>query len=102
MRRVCAVVLVAGAALTLTAGPAAEPEGAAPAPLPEQSRTLALVGGLIRTQTDAGDFVGTVVIRDGKIAALGPDVAVPADARRIEIVGHIVTPGLIDARGTLG
>ena len=108
MRRVCAVVLVGGLALTLTTGIhsaahcAAEPEGAAPAPLPEQSRTLALVGGLIRTQTDAGDIVGTIVIRDGKIAAIGPDVAVPADARRIDIAGHVVTPGLMDARSTLG
>jgi imidazolonepropionase-like amidohydrolase len=107
MGRVCAVVLVVGLALALTAGtgrllPAAEPEGAAPAPLPEQSRTLALIGGHIRTQTDAGDVVGTIVIRDGKITAIGPDVAIPPDARRIDIAGHVVTPGLMDARGTLG
>jgi imidazolonepropionase-like amidohydrolase len=71
------------------------------APTPD-ARTLALVGGLIRTQTDAGDFVGTLVVRDGKIAALGPNVAVPADARRIDAAGHVITPGLIDAHGVLG
>jgi imidazolonepropionase-like amidohydrolase len=116
MGRVCAFVLLAGLALSSVAGlceagpgsqtpateAAAAPEGAAPAPLPEQSRTLALVGGQIRTQTDAGDIVGTIVIRDGKIAAIGPDVAVPADARRIDVSGHVVTPGLMDARSSLG
>src|SRR5206468_1964248 len=69
MRRLCAVVL----ALSLAS--AWSLRAAVPVPEP---RPLALVGGLIRTQTDAGDFVGTIVVRDGKIVALGPDLAVPA------------------------
>jgi imidazolonepropionase-like amidohydrolase len=40
---------------------------------------------------------GTVVIRDGKIAAVGANVTVPAGARVIDGAGKIVTPGLIDS-----
>jgi imidazolonepropionase-like amidohydrolase len=65
------------------------------------SKALALVGGQILTQTDAGAVEGTVVIRDGKIVAVGADVAIPADAERIDVKGMVVTPGLIDARSTL-
>jgi imidazolonepropionase-like amidohydrolase len=65
------------------------------------SRALALVGGRILTQTDAGTVVGTVLIRDGNIIAVGPGVAVPSDAVRIDVAGLVITPGLIDARSTL-
>lgn len=64
--------------------------------------TLVITGGLIRTQTEAGEFVGTIVIRDGKIVAVGRDVAVPAGATVIEASKCVITPGLIDAHGTLG
>lgn len=40
---------------------------------------------------------GTIVIRNGKIAAVGTNVEVPADAKVIDAKGKIVTPGLIDA-----
>ena len=68
---------------------------------PAPSRPTALTGALIRTQTDAGDFVGTVIIDDGKITAIGPNVAVPADAVRIDVPHHVITPGLIDAHSEL-
>lgn len=89
------VLLVLGLSLTIGAGLltlgafAAEPA------------TLAIKGGLIRTQSDAGDFIGNVVIRDGKIAAVGPNVPVPAGATVIDAAGCVITPGLIDAHGTL-
>jgi imidazolonepropionase-like amidohydrolase len=37
----------------------------------------------------------TVVLRDGKIAAVGKGVAVPAGARTIDLSGHTVIPGLV-------
>jgi hypothetical protein len=41
---------------------------------PGSSGTLALVGGRVLTQTDAGTVEGTVLIRDGNIVAVGKDV----------------------------
>src|SRR5262249_58516948 len=82
-------------ALILAAGLTA---GDAPAP----TATLALTGATIRTQTDAGDFVGTIVIKDGKIVELGPKVQPPAGARVIDVAGCTITPGFIDAHGALG
>jgi imidazolonepropionase-like amidohydrolase len=45
---------------------------------------------------------GTVVIRDGRIEAVGADLAVPGDARIVEGKGLTVYPGLIDAVSELG
>ena len=45
---------------------------------------------------------GTVVIRDGLIAAVGANVAAPADARIIDGSGLTVYPGLIDSNTSLG
>jgi imidazolonepropionase-like amidohydrolase len=44
---------------------------------------------------------GTVVIRDGLIAAVGAGVSAPPDARTIDGTGLTVYPGLIDASTTL-
>ncbi len=57
-----------------------------------------------RVVTVAGPTIerGTVVIRDGLIAAVGPNVSAPADARVIDGTGLTVYPGLIDANTTLG
>jgi imidazolonepropionase-like amidohydrolase len=45
---------------------------------------------------------GTVVIRAGKIAAVGAGVPVPADARVIDGSGKIVTPGWIESATQIG
>jgi imidazolonepropionase-like amidohydrolase len=45
---------------------------------------------------------GTVVIRDGLIAAVGANVTAPADARIIDGNGLTVYPGLIDSYSNLG
>ena len=44
---------------------------------------------------------GTILIRDGKILALGQDVVVPTDVRVIDANGKFVMPGLIDAQSRL-
>jgi imidazolonepropionase-like amidohydrolase len=44
---------------------------------------------------------GTVVIRDGLIAAVGANVTAPPDARTVDGTGLTVYPGLIDASTTL-
>jgi imidazolonepropionase-like amidohydrolase len=45
---------------------------------------------------------GTVVIRNGLIAAVGAQAVAPADARVIDGTGLTIYPGLIDANTTLG
>jgi imidazolonepropionase-like amidohydrolase len=40
---------------------------------------------------------GSILIRDGKIAAVGTDVAAPAGAIIVDATGKYVTPGIIDA-----
>jgi imidazolonepropionase-like amidohydrolase len=50
----------------------------------------------------ADPFVGSVVLEDSVIAALGPDVPIPADAQVIDASGRWLLPGLIDAHTHLG
>jgi imidazolonepropionase-like amidohydrolase len=45
---------------------------------------------------------GTLLIQDGKIAALGREIAIPAEAERIDASGKVVMPGLIDAHAHVG
>ena len=45
---------------------------------------------------------GTIVIRDGLIAAVGASISAPADARIIDGTGLTVYPGFIDGLSSLG
>ena len=64
--------------------------------------TYAITNARIITVTGPVIDRGTVVIRDGLIAAVGANVTVPADARVIDGAGLTVYPGLIDANTSLG
>src|SRR2546430_10254226 len=44
---------------------------------------------------------GTVLIRDGLIVEVGPDVKVPAEARVWDLAGQAIFPGFIDAYSRL-
>ncbi|NLW17130.1 MAG: amidohydrolase, partial [Firmicutes bacterium] len=63
---------------------------------------LAVVNGKIYTITQGVIEKGTVLCEDGKIVAVGTDVAVPEDAQVIDAEGKSVTPGLIDAHSHIG
>src|SRR3954466_15042836 len=54
--------------------------------------------------TAAGERIerGSVLMRDGKIAAVGASVQAPADATVVDGTGKWVTPGIIDAHSHLG
>ena len=68
-----------------------------------QAETIAIVNARVLTVGPLGEIVrGIVVVRDGRIAAVGANVAVPADARVIDGSGGILTPGFIQADSTLG
>lgn len=58
----------------------------------------------VRIVTAPGRVIerGTIVMRDGRIAAVGADVAVPAGVIRMDLSGHTVFPGLIDAATSIG
>jgi imidazolonepropionase-like amidohydrolase len=62
-----------------------------------QARVIALRGGTVYTVTKGTIQNGTVLIRDGKIAAVGANVTVPSDAQVVDVTGKHVTPGIIDA-----
>jgi imidazolonepropionase-like amidohydrolase len=64
--------------------------------------SVAIVGG--RVVPIVGDPIdsGTVLVQDGKIVAVGADVAVPAGARVIDATGSWVLPGFIEAHGHVG
>ena len=64
--------------------------------------TFAITNARIVTVTGAVIENGTIVIRDGKIAAVGADAAVPSGAERIDGKGLSVYPGMIDAATSLG
>ncbi|MEM9496113.1 MAG: amidohydrolase family protein [Pseudomonadota bacterium] len=54
--------------------------------------------------TISGDVIenGDVIIRDGRIAAIGPDLEAPAGANVIDASGKVVTPGVIAPLSALG
>src|SRR5688572_16869549 len=58
----------------------------------------------VRIVTAPGRVIpnGTVVVRDGRITAVGPQAAIPATAIRLDLAGMTVYPGLIDAATSLG
>jgi imidazolonepropionase-like amidohydrolase len=59
---------------------------------------FAIRGATVFTQGPQGILQdATVLVRDGKIAAVGPDVNVPSGARVIDGAGKYLIPGIIDA-----
>lgn len=74
-------------------------------PLPTERTsisTYAITNARIVPVSGATIERGTVVIRNGLIAAVGANVAAPPDARIIDGAGLTVYPGLIDANTSLG
>ncbi len=67
-----------------------------------QSQPIALVNGKIYTVSGNVIEKGTLVFADGKISALGEFVAIPDDARVIDLAGKHVYPGLIAAFSQVG
>ncbi len=72
------------------------------APALSSSRDVAIVGGKVLTMAGAAVEKGTVLIRNGKIAAVGTDVEIPPGVEVIDAKGLTVTPGLINAGTTVG
>jgi len=58
---------------------------------------LAITNGKVLTITQGTFDPGTVLIDNGKIAAVGSDVRIPPGAEVYDAAGKVVMPGLIDA-----
>ena len=95
MRRqaICLLTLAATAVLTLPASTRVSGQAQRTSP-----GVVALRGGTIVTVTKGTIQNGTVVLRDGKIAAVGgPNTEVPAGAEVVDATGKFISPGIIDA-----
>lgn len=75
----------------------------APGPaIAQEGGTFAVRGAMIYTVADGVIEDGTIVLRDGRIIAVGRDVEIPADAEIIDGEGKHVFPGMIDSFSSLG
>ncbi len=71
--------------------------GALNMPIPPAAKLVAIMHATILTASHGTILDGTIIIRDGKIAQVGPKLAAPAGAQVIDATGKFVTPGIIDA-----
>jgi imidazolonepropionase-like amidohydrolase len=81
----------ADSARLAAAGPALQ------VPVPAAGTLVAITNATIMTASRGTIEKGTVLIRNGKIAAVGANVSVPAGAQVIDGTGRYVIPGIIDA-----
>src|SRR3982750_1783536 len=88
------LVLLLAAAVTATAAPTM--------PVAAQGDAILIRGGTIHTATGAPITNGSILIRGGKIVAVGANLAPPAGARIIDAAGKVVVPGLIDNHSHIG
>lgn len=63
---------------------------------------LAIVGARVHVEPGTVIENATIVVRGGRVRAVGASVPVPAGVRRIDATGKVVTAGLIDASTRLG
>ena len=84
-------LLVRVGPLLLVAGVGAR--GQSPAP----GASILIRGATILTVTKGAIPNGSILIRDGKIAAVGASLQAPRGADVIDATGKFVSPGIIDA-----
>lgn len=107
---VCAGCASAGASSRQAPGPAPAPAEITSVDRPQFASTygrrphppVLIRNATIMTATGAEIANGSILFRDGRIVALGPEVAAPADAVVVDGTAKYVTPGLIDTHSHLG
>lgn len=75
--------------------------GITSAPVAAQE-SLALRGGKIIPMSGPALEEGVILIRNGKIEAIGKDVAIPPDVKVIDAKGKVIMPGFIEAHSSRG
>ena len=63
---------------------------------------VALIGGTVHTVSGKPIVGGTLVFHGGKIVAVGKKVKIPANAKKIDVKGKHVYPGLIESYTDIG
>ena len=97
MKTIILLIICAGSAMAQQIGNPTAQQGVMPA-----RGTFAIRNARIVTVTGPDIENGTVVIRDGKIEAVGANISVPAGAQTIDGRGLSVYPGMIDAGTNMG
>jgi imidazolonepropionase-like amidohydrolase len=67
-----------------------------------QTPVLAVRGGTVHTASGPAIENGVVLIRDGRISAVGAGVPIPAGAQVVDASGKTVIPGMIDNHSHIG
>ncbi len=70
--------------------------------LAAQSRPVAIRGGMVFPVSGTPIPNGTVVLKDGKIVAVGANVTIPSGAVIVDARGKFVMPGVVDAASHIG
>jgi imidazolonepropionase-like amidohydrolase len=98
--------VIVGAALVVTAGAAQGRSGATAGAGAGAGKTAGTIIAIINTRIVpvVGEEIakGTILVKDGKIEAIGADVAVPAGAEVVDAAGLRAYPGMIDGYSQLG
>jgi imidazolonepropionase-like amidohydrolase len=97
MKTIILLFLLAGSLMAQQVGNPTAQQGVMPA-----RGTFAIRNARIVTVSGPDIENGTVVIRDGKIEAVGANVSVPSGAQSIDGRGLSVYPGMIDAGTNMG
>jgi imidazolonepropionase-like amidohydrolase len=71
-------------------------------PVTEQGHPIAITGATVITGTGDTLYNGTILFEEGKITALGTDLALPETTERYDASGMYVYPGLIHAFNNMG
>ena len=66
------------------------------------AQVVAITNGTVYPVSGPKIDSATVLLRDGRIAAIGRGIAIPADATVVNAAGKWVTPGFIHAGSSLG
>ena len=92
--RLRSAAIVAGLALLVMVRGQPSPAG----------ETLAFIGATVVPVSSAEIAAGPVIVKDGRIVAVGPAATtpVPNDAERIDVTGKVILPGLVDTHSHIG
>lgn len=68
----------------------------------QDAGTLALRGATVHTAAGPAIQDATILVRDGRIVEVGPDVQVPSGVDVVDLTGRTVIPGMIDNHSHIG